>query len=37
VVEQARRLTGGALRPCLTITTLKVGVVRTNIRRGFPW
>jgi hypothetical protein len=37
VVEQARRLTGSAAQPCVTITTLKVGVVRTNIRRGFPW
>lgn len=35
VIEQARRL-AGAGDPRVTITTLKVGVVRTNIRRGFP-
>lgn len=36
VVEQARRLAEGKDRPRVTITTLKVGVVRTNIRRDFP-
>ena len=33
-VELARRLRVDA--PCVTITSLKLGVVKTNIRRGFP-
>jgi len=37
VLEQARRLAGGSDRPRVTITTLKIGVVRTNIRRDFPF
>jgi NAD(P)-dependent dehydrogenase (short-subunit alcohol dehydrogenase family) len=35
VIEQARRLAEGA-QPAITITALKVGVVRTNIRQTFP-
>lgn len=37
-VEQARRLAGDT-RPRVTITCLKMGVVKTNIRKGrdFPW
>jgi retinol dehydrogenase 12 len=37
VIEQARRLAERAGPPSVTITTLKAGVVRTNIRRDFPW
>jgi NAD(P)-dependent dehydrogenase (short-subunit alcohol dehydrogenase family) len=37
VIEQARRLAESGERPRVTVTTLKVGVVRTNIRRDFPW
>jgi NAD(P)-dependent dehydrogenase (short-subunit alcohol dehydrogenase family) len=37
VIEQARRLAERNKPPRVTITTLKVGVVRTNIRRTFPW
>lgn len=36
VMEQARRLAGSGDQPRVTVTTLKVGVVRTNIRRDFP-
>lgn len=36
VIEQARRLAEGG-QPRVTITTLKLGPVRTNIRRDFPW
>ena len=36
VMEQARRLAAGGLEHSVTITTLKVGVVRTNIRSTFP-
>ncbi len=36
VREQARRLCDGANQGAVTITTLKVGVVKTNIRSGFP-
>jgi len=36
VVEQSRRLAAADIGPCITITTLKVGVVRTNIRKQFP-
>jgi NAD(P)-dependent dehydrogenase (short-subunit alcohol dehydrogenase family) len=36
VIEQARRLAETAEQPRVTIATLKVGVVRTNIRRDFP-
>lgn len=35
VIEQARRLIEGG-QPRVTITTLKLGPVRTNIRRDFP-
>ena len=35
-LEQARRLAESEDRPGVTVTTLKVGVVRTNIRRDFP-
>ena len=37
VIEQARRLTESGGQYVVTVTTLKVGVVRTNIRRDFPW
>ena len=37
VIEQARRLAESGDQPRATVTTLKVGVVRTNIRRDFPW
>lgn len=37
VLEQARRLAERGDRPRVTIATLKIGVVRTNIRRDFPW
>ena len=37
VIEQARRLAESGDQPGVTITTLKAGVVRTNIRRDFPW
>jgi NAD(P)-dependent dehydrogenase (short-subunit alcohol dehydrogenase family) len=37
VIEQARRLAEAGARAPVSITTLKVGVVRTNIRREFPW
>jgi NAD(P)-dependent dehydrogenase (short-subunit alcohol dehydrogenase family) len=36
VIEQARRLAESGDRPRVSVTTLKVGAVRTNIRRGFP-
>ena len=36
VIEQARRLAENGAPPRVTITTLKVGVVRTSIRRDFP-
>jgi NAD(P)-dependent dehydrogenase (short-subunit alcohol dehydrogenase family) len=36
VVEQARRLAAAGLGSRITITTLKVGAVRTNIRKQFP-
>ena len=36
VIEQARRLAEGSDQSRVTVTTLKVGVVRTNIRRDFP-
>jgi len=36
VIEQARRLAESRDPPRVTVTTLKVGVVRTNIRRDFP-
>jgi NAD(P)-dependent dehydrogenase (short-subunit alcohol dehydrogenase family) len=36
VVEQARRLATAGLGSHVTITTLKVGAVRTNIRKQFP-
>jgi NAD(P)-dependent dehydrogenase (short-subunit alcohol dehydrogenase family) len=35
-VELARRLSMEPARPCVTITCLKIGVVKTNIRQGFP-
>jgi NAD(P)-dependent dehydrogenase (short-subunit alcohol dehydrogenase family) len=35
-LEQARRLCATALSPSVTITVLKVGAVRTNIRAQFP-
>jgi NAD(P)-dependent dehydrogenase (short-subunit alcohol dehydrogenase family) len=35
-VELARRLALEALGPRVTVTCLKIGVVKTNIRRGFP-
>lgn len=37
VIEQARRLTEAGLDSRVVITALKVGVVRTNIRREFPF
>ncbi len=37
VLEQARRLAESGEPPRVTITTLKAGVVRTNIRRDFPF
>ena len=37
VIEQARRLAESGDQPRVTVTTLKVGVVRTKIRRDFPW
>ena len=37
VIEQARRLAESEGQPRVTLTSLKVGVVRTNIRRDFPW
>jgi hypothetical protein len=37
VIEQARRLAESEGQPRVPLTTLKVGVVRTNIRRDFPW
>lgn len=37
VIEQARRLAERGEQPRVTITTLKIGVVRTHIRRDFPW
>lgn len=37
VIEQVRRLAENGEQPGVTVTTLKVGVVRTNIRRDFPW
>jgi len=36
VVEQSRRLAAADIGPDVTITALKVGVVRTNIRKQFP-
>jgi NAD(P)-dependent dehydrogenase (short-subunit alcohol dehydrogenase family) len=36
VLELARRLAGAAPPPFVTATVLKVGAVRTNIRRQFP-
>jgi NAD(P)-dependent dehydrogenase (short-subunit alcohol dehydrogenase family) len=36
VIEQARRLAAPDGQPRVTINLLGVGVVRTNIRRGFP-
>ena len=36
VIEQARRLEAAGLSRRVTINTLKVGVVRTGIRNGFP-
>ena len=36
VIEQARRLAGSRDQPRVTVSMLKVGVVRTNIRRDFP-
>jgi NAD(P)-dependent dehydrogenase (short-subunit alcohol dehydrogenase family) len=35
-VEFARRLAAGPERPAVTITSLKLGVVKTSIRRDFP-
>ncbi len=36
VIEQARRLEGAGLSRFVTINTLKVGIVRTGVRREFP-
>jgi NAD(P)-dependent dehydrogenase (short-subunit alcohol dehydrogenase family) len=36
-IELARRLEALQSNSHVTITCLKVGVVKTNIRRGFPW
>jgi NAD(P)-dependent dehydrogenase (short-subunit alcohol dehydrogenase family) len=36
VIEQSRRLGAAGLERSVTINTLKVGAVRTNIRRTFP-
>lgn len=36
VLELARRLTAAEPSPFVTVTVLKVGVVRTNIRFQFP-
>jgi len=36
VIEQARRLEAAGLSRTVTVNTLKVGVVRTGIRREFP-
>jgi len=36
-VELGRRLAAADGSPHVTITSLKVGVVKTNIRREFPW
>jgi len=36
-VELARRLASSASTPRVTITCLKIGVVKTNIRINFPW
>ena len=36
VLEQSRRIGAARVPSYITITTLKVGVVRTNIRRQFP-
>jgi hypothetical protein len=36
VVEQARRLARETIQPAPSVTALKVGDVRTNIRAGFP-
>jgi NAD(P)-dependent dehydrogenase (short-subunit alcohol dehydrogenase family) len=35
-VELARRLSIEPTGPCVTVTCLKIGVVKTNIRREFP-
>jgi hypothetical protein len=35
-IELARRLSMAAAGPGPTVTCLKIGVVKTNIRRGFP-
>lgn len=35
-VELARRVSMEPAHPCVTITCLKIGVVKTNIRQGFP-
>jgi hypothetical protein len=36
VIEQARRIAAARPAPHVTVTTLKVGVVRTGIREQFP-
>ena len=36
-IELARRRAAAELEPRVTIACLKIGVVRTNIRRTFPW
>lgn len=36
-IELARRLTEGGCGASVTINCLKIGVVKTNIRREFPW
>jgi NAD(P)-dependent dehydrogenase (short-subunit alcohol dehydrogenase family) len=36
-IEFARRLADPDTRPRVTVTCLKLGAVRTAIRRGFPW
>jgi NAD(P)-dependent dehydrogenase (short-subunit alcohol dehydrogenase family) len=36
-IECARRLSDAGLAQRVTVTCLKIGVVKTNIRREFPW
>jgi len=36
-IELSRRLAATGKSPFVTITCLKIGVVKTNIRREFPW
>jgi NAD(P)-dependent dehydrogenase (short-subunit alcohol dehydrogenase family) len=36
-IELPRRLATSTGGPCVSITCLKIGVVKTNIRRDFPW